>query len=591
MVPSEIRARILVPLTRKAILSPGLLVLALTILACAAGAEGSGPVVVEKEVIKEVPIEGVKEVPKDVVVQQDVVKQAIADTSRSASGPHQVPGPDGPDIVSKIQPSMVAQNRIIIHTGDMTLVVDDVAGAVDRVTALAREFGGWVVSSDRSSRHSGSVSIRVPAQSLQGVIKRLEGLALDVETLALTSQDVTDEFVDSQSRLTGLRVTEQVHLDMLSRAVNVEEALLVQDRISDIQVQIEELQGRINYLSEIAAFSLINVNLRLSTVSMPIDAGPDAAFRVGQNARFTANVDPPPGVDDFSFTWDFGEGTTGKGSRTAPVASVQGQRVTDSLYHAYAVEGDYIAEVKMVGRGDTGLAEGSDTVIVTVTQVPFIEVFAGEDLVVEEGDDLGLRATFTRPSELWDYESRWDFGDGTPTEIGIPEESVTRVETVHKFNDYRPDAYPVTFTMSAMSEAGKVSTSGHFKVSVTESRGFIIGGWSAGETGKTAVRALSVVGQGLATIVIWLAVFSPVWLFVAVVVIGVIYVRRRFGNRDDPRRYLEGVRGRQAEEGEFYDGLESYGREALENEAPDAAGVETPSDEEPDKPPDDHRTS
>ena len=507
------------PSSRLAQLMPGV----------ASDAEVPREVVVEKEVVKEVEV--IKEVP---AAQQTAIAESAQQDSATLSDS------GGPGVASKIQPSMVARERIIVHTGHVILVVDNVAVAVERVSALAVSYGGWVVGSDRSSRHSGSVSIRVPAQSLQDVLDELESLAIDVESLALTSQDVTDEFVDTTSRLASLRVTEQVHLEMLSKAQDVEEALMVQDRISDIQMRIEEMQGRINYLSQVAAYSLVNVNLKLSTVAMPVDAGPDIAFRVGQANRLKANFEPPPGIDEFSYTWDFGDGNTAKGRQTAPVVGEQGKRVTASVSHVYEAEGDYIAEIKMAGSGDAGLAEGSDTVIITVTEIPTIGVFPGENMVAEEGDELTMRATFTRPAELWDYEYRWDFGDGTPTEIGVPEEGSTRVETVHSFSDYRPDPYEVTFTMSAMSEAGKVSTSANFYVFVNESRGFIIGGWSAGETGKTAIRALSVALQVLGTIVIWLAVFSPIWLLIAAAVFGIIYLRRRLRSRNAHSRYLSG---------------------------------------------------
>ena len=530
-----------------------------------AGAPGPREVVVEKEVVKEV------EVIKEVAAQAQTMTVS-QETSATSSDPA------SPGVASKIQPSMAAQERIIVHTGHVTLVVEDVALAIEQVSGLAASYGGWVVGSDRSSRHSGSVSIRVPAQSLQDVLDDLESLAIDVKSLALTSQDVTDEFVDTKSRLASLRVTEQVHLEMLSKAQDVEEALMVQDRISDIQMRIEEMQGRINYLSQVAAYSLVNVNLKLSTVAMPVDAGPDTAFRVGQANRLKANFEPPPGIDEFSYTWDFGDGNTIRGRQTAPVVGEQGHRVTASVSHVYENEGDYIAEIKMAGSGDAGLAEGSDTVIITVTEIPTIEVFPGENMVAEEGDELAMRATFTRPAELWDYEYRWDFGDGTPTEIGVPEEGATRVGTVHSFSDYRPDPYEVTFTMSAMSEAGKVSTSDNFYVFVNESRGFIIGGWSAGETGKTAVRALSVAFQVLGTIVIWLAVFSPIWLLIAAVVFGIIHLRRRLRSRNAQSRYLSGLEDQPGQSNATAGVPAGQSPEAPDTEStePDAANGEPP---------------
>ena len=429
--------------------------------------------------------------------------------------------------VSKVQPSPATRNRVIVHTGNMLLVVDDVAGSVDRITGMAREFGGWVVNSDRSSRHRGFVAIRVPAESLTGVMDRLEGTAIDVKARSLTSEDVTDEYVDSQSRLVSLRETERVLLELLGRADDVEDALKVQQEITELQVQIEELQGRINFLEETAAYSLLMVSLELSTHSMPVDVGPDDAIRVGEIVRFRATFRPPAGVENFTFQWDFGDGNGASGSGSAPKADDPGSRVTSSVNHGYHEEGDYVARITINGEGDAGLAEGTDALVASVTVVPFIEAFAGDNRVAEEGDEVEYRGSFTRPEGLWDFQFRWDFGDGTPTVTGNPDEDATRVEAVHSYTDHRPRPYAVTFTVSAMSDAGRVSASDSFGVEVKESKGIVVGGWDFGATGKAAVRALSAVGRALVIVLIWVGIFSPVWLIIG----GILFFTTRRGRR------------------------------------------------------------
>ena len=427
----------------------------------------------------------------------------------------------------KVQASPATQNRIIVHTGNMLLVVDDVAGSVDRITGMAREFGGWVVNSDRSSRHRGFVAIRVPAESLTGIMDRLEGTAIDVKARSLTSEDVTDEYVDSQSRLVSLRETERVLLELLGRADDVEDALKVQQGITQLQVQIEELQGRINFLEETAAYSLLMVSLELSTHSMPVDVGPDDAIRVGEIVRFRATFRPPAGVENFTFQWDFGDGNGAAGSGSAPKADDPGSRVTSSVNHVYGEEGDYVARITINGEGDAGLAEGTDALVASVTVVPFIEAFAGDNRVAEEGDEVEYRGSFTRPEGLRDFQFRWDFGDGTPTVTGNPDEGATRVEAVHSYTDHRPRPYAVTFTVSAMSDAGRVTASDSFGVEVKESRGIVVGGWDFGATGKAAVRALSAVGRALVIVLIWVGIFSPVWLIIGGILFFVARRRRR----------------------------------------------------------------
>ena len=77
-----------------------------------------------------------------------------------------------------------------------------------------------------------------------------DDLAIEVVSQELTSEDVTDEYVDSQSRLASLRVTERRLLSFMEQAITVEDALLLQQEVSKLQLSIEELQGRINYLQE-----------------------------------------------------------------------------------------------------------------------------------------------------------------------------------------------------------------------------------------------------------------------------------------------------------------------------------------------------
>ena len=431
-----------------------------------------------------------------------------------------------------MQASPQTQTRVIIHTANVSLVVGDVAASVDWIAGLAAALGGWVVSSDRTSQHDGAISIRVPAGSLQDALSQLEGIALEVERRTVTSQDVTDQYVDYQSRLVSMRATEQRLLSFLERAGDIEDALDVHQELASLQVQIEEIQGRINFLEQTSAFSLIDVTLRLTSQVIEVDAGENFGVRVGRNARFRASFFPPAGIDQYQFTWDFGDGMSASGNGT--ILRPDGRRITATVNHVYPDDTDspYIARVELRGIGEAGVAEGSDALEVTVSEVPAIDVFAGEGQTVKEGQETEYTASFTRPEELWDYEYRWDFGDGSPTVTGTPEDGSTRLSVFHTYADYRPEGYEAQVTVTAMSEGGEVSGTGFFWVEVTESKGLIVGGWEVGETTKSAVRALSAVARVAVMGLIWLAIFSPVIAIVA----GIVYVIQRIDRRNRSSR-------------------------------------------------------
>ncbi|MCH7787135.1 MAG: hypothetical protein IIC22_06465 [Chloroflexi bacterium] len=312
----------------------------------------------------------------------------------------------------------------------------------------------------------------------------------------------------------------------------------MQTELTRIQEEVERLQGRISFLEQTAAFSLVNVWLKLAPIDMVLDAGDDQSVSVGQLTRFRATFKPPTDIEDFTYTWDFGDGTppvSGRG--TAPTLD-DDTRVTATITHFYQDDRDspYIAEIKLTGIGDAGLAEGEDTVIVTVTKVPTIEVFAGESLTVEEGEEFEVVGSFTRPEGLTDLSFSWDFGDNSAPVTGSLAEGVTSAVASHVYANYRPTRFIATLTITAQSKAGEVESSSSIGVQVTESQGWVLSGWSAGDQWKTATRTLSGVGQGVGTLAIWLAIFSPVWLIVGGVALVIV---RRGGARYSRRSRSE----------------------------------------------------
>lgn len=420
--------------------------------------------------------------------------------------------------------AFVSQSRIIVWTVDMDLVVADPSADLNRVGDLAKEFGGWVVSSNDTEKHRALISIRVPATRLDEAIERLGRMA-EKHSVVRHSEDVTDEYVDLSSRLTNMEATETTLLRMLDRAEKVEDALRIQLELSNVQQEVERLKGRIKFLEQTSAFSLINAVLRLAPVEMAVDAGEDQTLSLGTFARFRATFTPPEGTDSFWFTWDFGDGISESSVLTAPTTT-EGTRVTATMTHYYEDDRDspYIVSVKISATGEDASAEGEDSLIATVTRAPAIDVFAGESQVVEEGEEVQLSGSFTRPEGLTDLKYSWDFGDGTLPTTGAVGEGVTRTSATHVYPDHRPHPYTVTLTVSGQSEVGEVEASQSIDVLVDESPAWTISDWSPVDTGRTAVRTLSGIGAVAGSLLIFAAIFSPLWG--AVLALSLFFYRR-----------------------------------------------------------------
>ena len=157
-----------------------------------------------------------------------------------------------------------------------------------------------------------------------------------------------------------------------------------------------------------------------------------------------------------------------------------------------------------------------------------VQVFAGKAVTVDEGEEVEFSGSFTRPEGLSDVKFEWDFGDGAAPSSGSLEEGVTNALATHVYADDRPFPYTATLTITARSDAGNVDVSSAVNVQVQESEGWVVGGWSVEDQGKAAVRAISKVGQWIATALIWAGILAPVWALVGFVgVVGFRRIRRR----------------------------------------------------------------
>lgn len=430
--------------------------------------------------------------------------------------------------------SAADSGRIIIRTVNMTLIAADVSVAVERIGTIAREMGGWVVSSDRESDHTGFISIRVPAEILGDALAFLRQTAVEVEAESSSSKDLTDEYVDNQSRLTSLRATEAAVLGIMERARTVEDALQVQRELVQIQTQIETVLGRIQFLEQSSAYSLINVRVNLEPQTMPVDIGDDRTFSVGRSYSFRAKFSPPDGIEAFQWSWDFGSGPDPtSGFRTASTTNPR-ERVTATVNHVFEddLESPYIVEFKITGTGPAGIYHGRDTLIASVTRIPSITIYPDREVIeASAGEEVEIGAMFTRPEGLSNFRARWNFGDDTPDSAHQLPGDQTEVRTAHIYEFHRPGPFDVNLTITADSEAGEVSTSAFIQVFVSEYRGFFATSWNPGETVRTATHVAADIGQAVGSGLIWIAVLSVVWVPLAALAYGglrgALYLRNR----------------------------------------------------------------
>ncbi|MCM8750148.1 DUF4349 domain-containing protein [Thermomicrobiaceae bacterium CFH 74404] len=160
-------------------------------------------------------------------------------------------------------------DRFVIRTGELELQVSDVGQALVAIRQLAIDAGGFVLSSstyaqgEEEKRQTATLTIQVPSDRFDQFLNqvRTSPLVVEVEREQLQSQDVTEEYLDLDARLRNLQATEQRYLALLDRASTIEEILRVEQELSRVRYEIEQVTGRKQYLERHIAYAQATITL------------------------------------------------------------------------------------------------------------------------------------------------------------------------------------------------------------------------------------------------------------------------------------------------------------------------------------------
>ena len=178
--------------------------------------------------------------------------------------------------------SAQAAERIVIKDGNLEIVVADPAASMDRISTLAEELGGFVVSANlyQQRLESGidvpraTITIRVLAENMNQGMERIRS---ESDRLPLSesvkSQDVTSEYTDLQSRLRNLEATEKQLQEIMDEASRTEDVLSVYNQLVSVREQIEVIKGQIKYYEESADLSAITATLIANEAVQPLTVG------------------------------------------------------------------------------------------------------------------------------------------------------------------------------------------------------------------------------------------------------------------------------------------------------------------------------
>lgn len=175
----------------------------------------------------------------------------------------------------------IAQDRKVIRHAELQLQADDTRAAFDRIVALTEAAGGFIANASvhpiegEDDQPSVTMTLRVPTTELTRVMGSIKDAVENVISESQGAEDVTDQYIDLEARLTNLEALE-VELRALLTEVrqqpeaDPEKLLRVYNEIASVRGQIEQIQGQLNHLDDVVDLATLEIGLTPTPAVVPI---------------------------------------------------------------------------------------------------------------------------------------------------------------------------------------------------------------------------------------------------------------------------------------------------------------------------------
>lgn len=186
----------------------------------------------------------------------------------------------------------IVDRKVVTHAS-LAVTVPKLDAAQAEVLRLTTELGGYVQSSNfnnHTENQAWNFTLRIPSDKSNEAVRLISALGT-VQSSGSNRQDVTEEYMDLEARLTVMRLEETRLLELLRRANTIDDYLKVESHLTRVRIEIEQATGRLKFLTHSVDMATIGLTLtpeRGTILPKPVGfAGLgqrlSAAFRQGLN--------------------------------------------------------------------------------------------------------------------------------------------------------------------------------------------------------------------------------------------------------------------------------------------------------------------
>jgi Domain of unknown function (DUF4349) len=176
------------------------------------------------------------------------------------------------------------ENQKIIRNGNMSITVKNAMQTREQIKAMLEQYKAYVGNEQLDNtdyQTSYTIQIRIPAAQLDSLVANLEKLEGTVTFKSIQARDVTEEFIDLETRLANKKSYVEQYRVLLKNARTIEDILKVREEIRQLEEEIESTTGRLKYLTN---------QVDLSTLDLTLVEKKDYIFRPDYRINFVERM-------------------------------------------------------------------------------------------------------------------------------------------------------------------------------------------------------------------------------------------------------------------------------------------------------------
>ena len=170
---------------------------------------------------------------------------------------------DSSPLIDEIENQEVTKKKII-KDGRLGVRVTDLENTKSRIDTLIIRHGGYYANESLNNSDwetSYNLKIRIPSENFMKFISDIEAGDGEILYKEIDARDVTDQFIDLETRLENKRNYLKRYNDLLVKANSIKEILEIEEMIRALEEEIESTTGRLKYLSDLVDYSTLDLTI------------------------------------------------------------------------------------------------------------------------------------------------------------------------------------------------------------------------------------------------------------------------------------------------------------------------------------------